>query len=208
MNKCDRRGRRGSGRCVASADSMRSERKGREEVKGASQGITVLKEILPGHGSGADQATPLPSKVPILEQLLGSIATPARSVPAPPASTQWNRMPIGPPTHAPMLLVAPSVPPPPPSRPAPACHTPQETLEAPKPTAQTFPESTFASYRERLQAGGRGVFQRTIDSGLMPKAMKPEWGASAVPMSVPAQGFLPHQSEVQSGTSMQYAQAF
>jgi hypothetical protein len=44
-------------------------------------------------------------------------------------------------------------------------------------------EPAFASYRERLRAGGRGAFQRALDAGLMPKSMKQD--ASARPEAMP-----------------------
>jgi len=44
-----------------------------------------------------------------------------------------------------------------------------------------------------LRAGGRGALQRAFDAGLMPKAMKQEWGAADV------QGNLHPQADVQNG---------
>jgi len=159
---------------------------------GAAPGVSILKEIFPEHGK-----EPIKNDA-ILQQLLGSIATPARNsilrnqaaakqqmqnLPCAPPS-HAPTIPCGPPSHAPMLSVAPAMTPPPPSA-APAYQAPS--------APPAFPQvNTFTNYREKLRAGGRGAFQRSIDAGFMPKSMKQDWNAAQAP-SAHAQGFLPQQ---------------
>lgn len=214
----------------------------------AAHGISILREIFPDHGK---EQAPCPKLAPppatgkmqpgndsILQQLLGSIATPARSPKAgsnqvgslrngpscaPPAHAPNMLGPLaGPPAHAP-TFAPPTMPPPPPSMPAPqalqeqwmqpraAAHSSQQEQWMPAQAAPTGAllaprEQGFGSYREMLRAGGRGALQRGIDAGLMPKAMKQDW--SAMPRSTaPAQGFLCQQPQVQQDTMMPYAMA-
>jgi len=68
----------------------------------------------------------------------------------------------------------------------------------------TMLDPSSTSYRERLRAGGRGAFQRAIDAGLAPKAMKQEWSGLQA-SSGPAQGFLPQQLDCHSAAMMQYS---
>jgi len=155
------------------------------------------------HSTGVEpvQIAPASSKVPILEQLLGNIATPVRS--NQPPQVQRNSVPYSPPVHAPTLIVSASATPPPPSRPASGDQVPQAQWEAPQTAIPALPEPGFTSYREKLRAGGRGAFQRNIDAGLIPKAMKQEAVAGQM-QQAPAQGYLPQQAHVQNGTGMQY----
>lgn len=169
-----------------------------EEVEASStKGISILKEIFPEHDVDADNG---PGKVPLLQQLLGGVPSPARSPTYGNSGTQPGSVPFGPPAHAPMPMVAPVMPPPPPVLPAPVCQDPWESARA---TAPPLPEPSFGSYRERLRAGGRGAFQRAFDAGLMPSNMKQEWNTMQMP-SASAQGMLSQSQEVQSGSTMQY----
>lgn len=130
----------------------------------APQGISILKEIFPEHGQESENAA---GKAPPLQQLLGSVPSPARAFAN---SNQQNSAPFGPPPHAPMPMVAPVLPPPPPMMPAPC----QEQL-IPQ-------EAAFGSYRERLRAGGRGAFQRAFDAGFVPRNMKQDWISQSTDM--------------------------
>jgi len=223
MSKPERRGRRGSGRQrqagpqaswadtpIGDVSAARSphgvpeqEDGAAEDVKQLSHPVSILKEIFPEHGSIVGQgqsicAAPVPN---VLEQLLGSIATPVRRGTPPIATTQWNSAA---PLHAATVRVSPAMPPPPPSMPAPGCHAPQESWEMPQSSVPAHDESASASYRERLRAGGRGAFQRSIDSGLTPKTMN-QWSAM---QTNPAQGFESHQAEMQSAVGMQYMSGY
>jgi hypothetical protein len=168
-----------------------------EEVNAAAYRNGTQKDIFPAHSAGPAACGS------VLEQLLGSIATPSRAHQSgPPAVSQVssysgiqrNGIPCGPPAHAPTLLAPPTLPPPP-LMPAPVYQAPQQQWEPPRTAApQLSPEASFGSYRERLQAGGRCAFQRNIEAGLMPKAMRQE-----APCYVPLQ-----QPEMQNGAVMQY----
>lgn len=181
-------------------DSEQKVSTGAEEVKASPHGISILKEIFPDHG--ADMGHVTAQKAPTVEQLLGNVATPVRG--SLPRGTPLGTIPVGPPAHAPILSIAPAGPPmrplvpPPPSMPAPVCRAPQQPWEAPRTTEPpAVPGVEFVSYRERLRAGGRGVFQRTIDSGLMPKAMKHEWGPNAMQVSASQQPEAPNSMMLQ-----------
>jgi hypothetical protein len=139
--------------------------------KEQSCGISILKEVFPEHGSTMQKA-------PVLEQLLGDIATPAR---AQGAHARYNAKPL------------PAAVPPPPAMPPsmPVAHC-QAQWQAPSLAPVTPPGPMFGSYRERLRAGGRNAFQRSIDVGLMPKAMKQEWNPTSS-ASAASQGFFPQQ---------------
>lgn len=150
------------------------------------QGISILKEIFPEHGEEAAQAPK--GKAPSVLQLLGSVPSPAR------APLGGSMQPFGPPAHAPMPMVAPVVPPPPPLMPAPACQAAQAHWEPPRAMGQ--PEPAFGSYRERLRAGGRGAFQRAFDIGLVPKNMKQEWMTNGTDANNGAMG-MPYGGDAQ-----------
>jgi len=140
----------------------------------------------------------------ILEQLLGSIATPSRSVP--PGGGQRNAVPCVPPAQPPALSVASLAPPPPPQVPAPVYQAPTEQFAVFENTGPSMIEPAFssASYREKLRAGGRGALQRSNDAGFMTKVMKQDWNTVQIPPS-PANGFMPQHEEVQNPAAMQYA---
>lgn len=108
--------------------------------------------------------------------LLSSLPSPARNL----SRSQHQQAGGAPPSHAPTVLTAPSVP-------APPTYAPTGQWEAVRPTA----EPALGSYRDRLRAGGMGAFQRAMNAGLMPKAMKNEWN----PAQMNAQGYLPQQPE-------------
>jgi len=90
----------------------------------------------------------------------------------------------------PMPMVAPAMPPPP-VLPASACHEHWDQHRAMGPLFpdQGFTNQGFTNYRERLRASGRGVFQRAIDAGFVPKSMKQDWGAGQI-SSAHAPGML------------------
>lgn len=176
-----------------------------EEVDQSSQhGISILKEIFPEltEAEKIGKVSAKPTQPP-LQQLLGKLPSPARAPTGSGSGTQqWSSMPVGPPAHAPMLLAAPVVPPPP-TLPAPACQAQQvEHCAHPRNFAPTLPEQSFPSYRERLRAGGRGAFQRAYDAGFMPKNMKQEWSSSQT-----AQGMLPQQQDMQNSEATPYGNA-
>merc|ERR1711865_1321610 len=75
-------------------------------------GVSILKEVFPEHGAGIGPGASMAPPPSILEQLLGSIATPSRSVP--PGGGQRNPVPCVPPAQPPALSVASLAPPPPP----------------------------------------------------------------------------------------------
>jgi len=180
-----------------------SERKVTTEAEEGDQsqqhGISILKEIFPELTEAEKMGNASAKQTqPPLQQLLGSLPSPAR---APTGSSSGTRpsssMPFAPPAHAPMLPVA-AVMPPPPILPAPACQAQQVgRYMPPQNLAPTFPEQSFPSYRERLRAGGRGAFQRAYDAGFMPKNMKQEWSSMQT-----AQGVLPQQQDMRNSTSM------
>jgi len=103
-------------------------------------------------------------------------------------------MPCNPPSHSPSTLIAPPVAPPPLFFPTPVCPAPQHYTEG---TSTAMPTT---SYRERLRAGGRGAFQRAIDKGLMPKAMREMGGATQT-----AGGFDVATLPQQQGTQNNFA---
>lgn len=167
-----------------------------EEVRAATQGISILKEIFPDHDVEASECAAAPSKEgPLLQNILGSVPSPARA-----PFGQVNSTPFGPPSHTPMPMVAPVGPPPPPLMPAPVC---QDQWEGARATGPLLAEPAFGNYRERLRAGGRGAFQRAIDAGFVPKNMKQEWGAMQM-SSANAQGMLSSAADVHSGGNMSY----
>merc|ERR1712232_431923 len=70
---------------------------------------------------------------------------------------------------------------------APTC---QAQWQASAAAPMVAPGPGFGSYRERLRAGGRCAFQRSIDAGLVPRGMKQDW--STIP-TAPSQeaGYFP-----------------
>jgi len=153
----------------------------------APQGISILKEIFPEHDADSANAAGKAAPPP-LQQLLGSVPSPARATPT--SIHQNSQAPtFGPPTHAPMPLAAPVLPPPPPMLPAQACRQrEQEQWESFRNMAQPE-QSVYGSYRERLRAGGRNAFQRAYDAGLVPKNMKnQEWTPQSHEMQIGATG--------------------
>lgn len=173
---------------------------GEEADQSQQHGISILKEIFPELTEAEKIGNPSAKQTqPPLQQLLGSLPSPAR---APTGSSSCTRpsssLPFAPPAHAPMLPVA-AVMPPPPVLPAPACQAQHvERYMSPQNMAPTFPEQSFPSYRERLRAGGRGAFQRAYDAGFMPKNMKQEWSSTQ-----PFQGVLPQQQAMQNSCDAQ-----
>lgn len=161
-----------------------------------SDGSSILKQILPESPVAAPPKVPATGRLPL--QLALGIPSPARAGAGKKfqGSAQPKNMPFGPPAHSPAPLAQPLVPPPPQFLPAPACQEQQ-------PPTMTMMDPSATSYRERLRAGGRGAFQRALDAGLAPKAMKQEWNGLTAP-SAPAQGFLPKQLDCQSASIMQY----
>jgi len=138
----------------------------------SNPGISILKEIFPEHGE--ENA---PKKPQGLQQLLGTLPSPARANAGQNAN---HSIPCGPPAHTPMLpMCAPVMPPPPPTAAAPVyMQAPQEHFQPPRMAAQMMPEQPFVSYRERLRAGGRGAFQRAYDAGIVPRGMKQDWNSA------------------------------
>lgn len=178
----------------SNAPAALSPREAEQQKDGASapQGFSILKECFPEKKE--QKAVP-----GVLEQLLGGIPSPSRNgnvfgngVAAP------NGVPFGPPAHAPMQMLAPSMPPPPPMQAAPTCQDPRwEPPRAAAPQCEAF----AGSYRERLRAGGRAAFQRGFDAGFVPKSMKQDW--SQMPQTT-SQGVLSHPQEVQNASAVQY----
>jgi len=173
--------------CLASALEAKTE--------DANDSASIAKSPPPAKAKG---------KLPF--SLVGAIPSPARAMAGNGAGRNYQgtvtpkNVPFGPPAHAPAVLASPHLTPPPPFHSA----APQEQQQ-PTTTTMAMLEPMGASYRERLRAGGRGAFQRAIDSGLLPKNMKQEWNGQHS-SSVAAQGFLPKQQpEVQSGGLMQYS---
>lgn len=138
----------------------------------SNPGISILKEIFPEHGEES-----APKKPQGLQQLLGTLPSPARANAGQNAN---HSIPCGPPAHTPMLpMCAPVMPPPPPTAAAPVyMQAPQEHFQPPRMAAQMMPEQPFVSYRERLRAGGRGAFQRAYDAGIVPRGMKQDWNSA------------------------------
>jgi len=163
-----------------------------EEREQPQHGISILKEIFPDHETEKGSS----GKHRPLQQLLGSLPSPARATLGSSQPSSNASVPFGPPAHAPTIpMAAPVGPPPPPLLPAPGCQAPQEQCEPPRAAAMMHPEQGFTSYRERLRAGGRGAFQRAYDAGFVPKNMKQEWGSAQT-----AHGGLPQQQqEMQHG---------
>lgn len=129
----------------------------------SSHGISILEEIFPESCQDKGQS-------PLLQQL-GRIPTPAR----------YSAVPLTAPPVASMVpLQAPSMPPPPQqppliTLPTAACQPTQPSWDASYAAHAPMCAAPFASYREKLRAGGRGALQRAIGAGLMPKNMKQEW---------------------------------
>jgi hypothetical protein len=159
-----------------------------EEVRAATQGISILKEIFPDHGVESGNSTAIANKEG-LQSILSSVPSPARA----PFGSQHNAMSFGPPGHSSMSMFGPVGPPPPPLMPAPVC---QDQWEGQRATGPLLAEPALGNYRERLRAGGRGAFQRAIDAGFVPKNMKQDWGA------VQPHGM--HAADVHSGGNMLY----
>lgn len=123
------------------------------------------------------EKTPAPGQLP-LQQLLGSIPTPARASPQarPQTSTLTS---TAPPTAQSASVVPPPPPGAPPMLPVAACQSRLDQLELSRMMSPPLSEPTFTSYRERLRASGRCAFQRAYDIGLLPKAMKQDAALAA-----------------------------
>lgn len=156
----------------------------------ADEKVEEREAVTPKKEDSKQASTRIP-----LKQLLG-LPSPARNTLALPGVSQRSAAPCKPPAYAPVMLSAPSMPPPPPSMPA-AYPGAQVSWESSPSAATGFPQQAMGSYRERLRAGGRGAFQRTMNAGLMPKAMKEQ--------SPMANGAMPQWPEVPNGMVVQYA---
>lgn len=158
---------------MASQDSLTV---GEEVAETTTHGISILKEIFPEHGSEEKAPTKeaTPGQLP-LEQLLGSIPTPARAS----ASQACTLTSTAPPAVSSVQVVPPPPPGAPPMLPAAACHSRHDPLELSRMMSPPLSEPTFTSYRERLRTSGRHAFQRAYDAGLLPKAMKQDSSAVA-----------------------------
>mmetsp|Transcript_67867 Transcript_67867/g.120554 ORF Transcript_67867/g.120554 Transcript_67867/m.120554 type:complete len:418 (-) Transcript_67867:128-1381(-) len=151
-------------------------------------GISILTEIFPEHAKSDSKD----QQGRTLIHDLMNIPTPNRQRNAMqleerPCSNGMAAPPAPPLLPASLCRQAPWEITPAPSAPAPMVTpsghlTPSAPMVAP---ATPPPPQGFASYRERLRAGGQQAFQRAIDAGLVPKTMKQEWrppvGGSAPP---------------------------
>merc|ERR1712232_763876 len=169
--------------------SMASATQGDNDVhEQPPQCVSILTELFPEHGVIETSAEKIPQSRPPLQQLLGSIPTPARSLAA------FRGTATTPP------LAAPTIPPPPlpPMLPAQACQRNQDSWDLPRSTPPSA-EPYFTSYREKLRAGGRGALQRAFDAGLVPKSMKQDTGCQP---EMHANSGYQHQLGTPCGTPM------
>lgn len=176
----------------ANAPAPTSPRGDAEAKDAAPQGFSILNECFP-------EQKELKAVPGVLEQLLGGLPSPARSTNRfGMGAAAPNGAPFGPPAHAPMQMMAPSMPPPPPMQAAPSCQDPRwQPAQGAAPQAEHF-----GSYREKLRAGGRAAFQRGFDAGFAPKNMKQDWNQMSHDASQGVHS-QPHEGAVHYGDNQQ-----
>lgn len=170
-----------------------------ETSKAQPFGPSILKEIFPDHGKLPEEVVnriPSPSRArrpsnPVMSPITKPNSRPQLS---PSKGAGSPSVMSTSPVHAPGPVgpLAPMLPVPPMQM--------QQQWDAQQMAGmQQGPDASYAggSYRERLRAGGRGAFQRTMDAGFVPRTYKQDqWNGSAY-----GEGFMEQQMQ---GMGMEY----